>query len=113
MRSIFSQPAAWIALVAIPLAVAAASPIQGRCCPTCGHAVCCPQPELVKEQRYCWRVECKTICVPAIRWPWQHCCEPPACGRIKTVKVLKKVEYECQRCGYKWAAGSVVCDAEK
>jgi hypothetical protein len=72
------------------------------CCPDCGNAVCVPTIETVKQKKHYWEVECKQICIPHIRWPWQSCCEPPKCGRVKTVSVLKKVEYECEKCGCKW-----------
>ncbi len=81
----------------------------GDCC----HRHCCPQcktcvaiPEIVKEKKHKWDVECKDICVPHIKWWWQPCCEPPRCGRVKTIKVLKKHEYECEHCGYKWEVHS-------
>jgi hypothetical protein len=79
------------------------------CCPDCGNAVCVPTFEAKKEKRHYWEVECKQICIPHIRWPWQSPCEPPKCGRVKTVNVLKKVEYECEKCGCKWEVKSVGC----
>jgi hypothetical protein len=78
---------------------------HGHCCPQC-DAICVPVPEVQKEKHHCFEVECKTICIPAIKWPWQSCCEPPRCGKVKTVKVLKRVEYECEHCGYKWEVQS-------
>lgn len=87
--------------------------IQGRHCPHCGHHQPCPAvPESIKEKKHCWQVECKNICIPAIRWPWADCCQPPDCGKVKTVKVLKKIEYECEKCGYKWEAPCVRCRCE-
>jgi len=71
------------------------------CCPDCGHKVCQPITETVKEKKHCWDVECKDICIPKAKWPWESCCEPK-CARVKTIKVLKKVEYECEKCGTKW-----------
>jgi len=43
----------------------------------------------------------KKHCIPPVRFPWQKCCELK-CGKIKTVRVLKKHEYTCEKCGYKW-----------
>lgn len=84
---------------------------HGPCktCPDCGCKVCVAEPEIVKEKKHCWNVECKDICIPHFKWPWESCCTPPKCGRVKTVKVLKKVEYECEKCGCKWHVTQVDC----
>lgn len=31
------------------------------------------------------------------------------CGKVKTVRVLKKVDYECKKCGYEWKIYNVGC----
>jgi len=85
---------------------------HGPCCPRCDK-VCCPTPEMIKEKKHCWQVECKEICIPAIKGPFAPCCEAPKCGHVRTVKVLKKVEYECEHCGYKWNVFSKGCDCCK
>ena len=59
------------------------------------------------EKKTCFKPECKTICIPRIRLPWQSCSEP-RCAKTKTVKVLKKHSYECPKCEYKWTV--VDCD---
>jgi hypothetical protein len=83
------------------------------------------EPTTQKHHNY--TVERKEICVPRITLPrWadlfafrmrneQSCksgsgdkcptkvCNPAArCGYVKVVNVLKKHEYECDTCGYKW-----------
>ena len=78
-------------------------------CPDCGNALCVPSFEPVKEKKHCWQVECKKICIPHIRLPWQSCCELPKCGWVRNVKVLKKVEYECEKCGCKWDVKCLDC----
>jgi hypothetical protein len=78
-------------------------------CPQCDNKVCVPTPETTKVKKYCWEIECKDICIPKFKWPWECCCDAPECGQVKTVKVLKKVEYECEECGYKWEIKSVGC----
>ncbi len=85
-----------------------------RCgCPQCGEP-CVPKVEQVQEKKHCWKVECETICIPAIRLPWAWCEEPLKCGRTKTVRKLKKVEYECPSCKYTWSAQSACdCAGEK
>lgn len=100
---------ALIVLVAIAPAPAAAQDGPGPvlqtsaiCCPKCHHAVCCPEAVTEKEKKHCWDVECKEICIPAITFPWQKCDGSPRCGKVITVRVLKKHEYECEKCGTKW-----------
>jgi hypothetical protein len=78
------------------------------CCPDCGHKVCQPKQETIKEKKHCWDVECKDICIPKAKWPWESCCEPK-CAKVKTIKVLKKVEYECEKCHTKWEVLSCGC----
>lgn len=105
-------------MLAVALAAAmtasAGGIIQGRHCPHCGHHQPCPAvPVTIKEKKHCWQVVCENICIPAIRWPWEDCCTPPRCGKVKTIKVLKKIEYECEKCGYEWQAPDVCpCQCE-
>lgn len=80
-----------------------------HCCPGCGHKQCCPTPTLLKEKKTVYSCECKDICIPGIKGPFAPCCEAPACGRVRTIKVLKKMEIECQKCGYKWDVKTVGC----
>jgi hypothetical protein len=81
------------------------------CCPECGAVkVCEPTPTVIKEKKYKWECECVDICIPGVKCPWAPCCEPPPCGKVKTVKKLKKIEYECEKCGYKWNVTTVCCE---
>ena len=84
---------------------------HGLCetCPSCHSKACCPEPTEITVENHCWEVECKDICIPKFKWPWDSCCEPPKCGKVRTVKVLKKVEKECKECGYKWTVKDVGC----
>lgn len=77
------------------------------CCPQCGCKVCTVEPTKTKEKKHCFNVECKEICIPGIRLPWQCCDAPPNCGKVRTVKVLVKKEYECEKCGWKWSVKTV------
>lgn len=84
------------------------------CCPQCGVKVCQPVAEVKKEKKTVFKVECKEICIPKVRMPWQMCREPQ-CGVVKKVKVLKKESIECEKCGYRWEVTNVeaapgVCD---
>jgi hypothetical protein len=110
-----SRTTVFVILVAVLMVAAPpASPgLPCKHCPCCDHAVCLPVPETTTETKHGWQVECKELCIPAIQWPWLHACALPRCGRVKTVKVLKKVEYECERCGYKWEIRSTVPPCEK
>jgi hypothetical protein len=96
-------------LAAAPMIASAGLGHRHDCCPDCGSSVCVPSFEKVKEKKHCWCVECEQICIPRFRWPWQSCCELPKCGRVKNVKRLKKIEYECEKCGCKWDVQSVGC----
>lgn len=91
------------------------------CCPHCaGRDVCVPKVEEVEVEKHCWCVECKKVCVPAVRFPWERggcgltcfrwltgppCCDAcggrhnhcptPSCGKVIAVRDLKKQTYEC------------------
>lgn len=80
-------------------------------CGTCCEKVCVTHAKPGKESRYCWEVECKEVCIPAVRFPWECCkkngcdsccadCRVPKCGRVRCVRKLKLVEYECDVCEY-------------
>ena len=89
-------------LAILALMIAAQAALAGDCCcPDCGYKVCQAIPEVKKVKKSYFEVECKDICIPKFRLPWQMCCEPK-CGKVKTVKVLKKKSIECEKCGYKW-----------
>lgn len=107
-------------------------------CPRC-HGTCELSVSKDEVKKSCWDVECKTICIPRITFPWQKCsecgsgcggkcgldksggkcgeldcnldcakcggaqaCGAARCARAKTVWTLKKVEYTCSHCKYKW-----------
>jgi hypothetical protein len=82
---------------------------RADCCPQCDHCICQPTPITVKVPQHYWEIESKKICIPHVTWPWAPCCQPPKCGRVRTIHVLKKVPYECEKCGYKWEVNCVEC----
>ena len=100
-------------LLAIALLAAVAQTASaGNCCPDCGTKVCTFKwvQKTVKKKVY--KVECKDICIPAIRLPWQMCCDPK-CGKVRTVKVLKTLEVKCTKCGCEWSVQTVAgCGAK-
>lgn len=90
-------------------------------CPKCNLEI---KKEAFKKHFY--RVECKTICIPRVTCPWekppQNVCDgscdsgdcqcPVPCkgARTRKVKVLRKYEYECEKCKYKWTPTCLTCD---
>lgn len=73
-------------------------------CRSCGGA-CVLRVSPVVEEETCYEVECKDVCIPAIRFPWDSC-RKPKCGRVRQVAVLKKEGRETKGCQYEWI---VVC----
>lgn len=65
-------------------------------CHSCGKSMCKLQVECVPNEKECYEIECKQICVPSIRFPWMKCCGS-RCGRVINVKVPKPKTYECGR----------------
>lgn len=92
-----------ILLATAALTLAARAADAGGCssCPKCGTKVCKVTWEEKTETNHCYKVECEDICIKPFRLPWQMCCEP-GCGEVRTVAVLKKVDYECKSCGCNW-----------
>ena len=54
-----------------------------------------------KEKKSCFKTEQETICIPAVRLPWQDCC-PPSKSRTRLVTRLKTEKQEVESCSYKW-----------
>ena len=116
-------------LIAVPMTASAQDCVTcTQACTSCSNKVCCTYAKPAKEEKHCWEVECKEICIPAFRWPWEikqaknasctnggcdaaHCdggacngcnggCGPIKCGKVIVVAKLKKVTYECDTCEY-------------
>lgn len=116
MNKIMSMLTAAVILAGTAVALA------GDCCNSCNSGCRegrCPQScksctaHLVpgKEKKTCFLTECQEICIPKFRWPWQCGCKPE-CGRVKTVRVLKVKEYECNKCKWEWKInGCAACEA--
>lgn len=87
-------------------------------CPQCHCEVTTEEGKVTK---HCYEIECEQICIPKVRIPWHllgqkfsrksKCdtggcetpdCSPPPCGKVRTIRVLKKKEYECKVCKCKW-----------
>ncbi len=89
----------------------------------CGRDVCCLKMEQEQVTKHCWDVECKKICVPPITFPWEgsglslfkgfgkscsckegRCpkCTTRRCGKVRSIRVLKREQYEVTKCQCKW-----------
>jgi len=79
-------------------------------CPCCHH-VCKLSTESVQQKKSCWKIAREPICIPRVRFPWQTC-DTPLCAKIRYVNVLKKHEYECERCHYKWSPLCASCGGD-
>lgn len=90
------------------------------CCPVCDH-VCNLDAEQIEEEKTCFKVESKAICIPRVVFPWQRskkaaCASCDACdgqgctacvhngARVRKVCVLKTEKYKCPACKYTWTA---------
>jgi hypothetical protein len=79
-------------------------------CPSCQGEFVAPPMEYCElevkegtEERTCFEIDQKTICIPKVIPPWrQGCCEP-VCAEARSVKILKTKKYECPICEYKWS----------
>ncbi|PQO37995.1 hypothetical protein [Blastopirellula marina] len=71
------------------------------CCSSCGKT-CSPEVKEIETAHNCYADKCKDVCIPAIRFPWEDCCDPLRCGKVRSVKVLTKWEYKCPDCEVKW-----------
>ena len=108
----------------------ATATLEAPCdCPV-GSPDSCPKwnLEIKKEavKKHFYRVECKTICIPRVTCPWEkppqkvcdgscdsgdcQCPVPCKGARTRKVKVLRKYEYECEKCKYKWTPTCLTCD---
>jgi len=85
------------------------------CCPKCCHQ-CQLKVEKVDEEKSCFNVESKTICIPRVVFPWQSkknkcdsCCGKgcSVCvhngAKVRCVNVLKVEKYKCPKCKYTWS----------
>ncbi|MCC9599862.1 hypothetical protein LOC67_04745 [Stieleria sp. JC731] len=87
-------------------------------CPVCDHT-CQLKAEQVEEEKTCFKVESKVICIPRVVFPWQKskqaaCASCDSCdglgctncvhngARLRKICVLKKEKYTCPACKYSW-----------
>ena len=98
-RAAASMPPGRLLLVALGLTAsgllvlalantAFASEFGCPCCQSCGGA-CVLKAEQVEEDETCYDVECKEVCIPAVRFPWDSY-RTPKCGRVRVIARLKE-----------------------
>ncbi|PQO42376.1 hypothetical protein [Blastopirellula marina] len=80
------------------------------CCSSCGKT-CSPEIKETESTHNCYADKCKDVCIPAVRFPWEDCCDPLRCGKVRSVKVLTKWEYKCPDCEVKWNVVNSGCSA--
>ena len=101
-----------------------------RVCPKC-HCEVTIEEEKVKK--HCYEVEHEQVCIPKVRIPWhrftlhkchckgkctcgkrchQPCLDLPCCFKVRTIRVLKKEEYECKVCKCKFTPVCVDCGCD-
>ncbi|RCS54438.1 hypothetical protein DTL42_04660 [Bremerella cremea] len=71
------------------------------CCSSDGKT-CSPEVKEIETAHNCYADKCKDVCIPAVRFPWEDCCDPLRCGKVRSVKVLTKWEYKCPDSEVKW-----------
>lgn len=84
-------------------------------CPACDY--CCElKAEEVEEEKTCFEVESKEICIPRVVFPWQKkaCRACDGCAglgctncvhngaKVRRICVLKTDKYKCPKCKYTW-----------
>jgi hypothetical protein len=92
-----------------------------KVCPDSSNKVCEAVPVTKSVKKSAYEVECKEICIPSYTFSFslgklcglkcdtkdeKNCGregQPKKCGRVKTVKVLKKVDGKAgEKCTYEW-----------
>ncbi|GAA4438293.1 hypothetical protein [Bremerella cremea] len=96
----------YLAILGLGLLMYGSGCCTTKCCvPTCCSSygkTCSPEVKQTETKHNCYADKCKDICIPAVRFPWEDCCTPLKCGRVRSVKQLTKFEYKCPDCEVKW-----------
>ncbi|MGE0757480.1 MAG: hypothetical protein AB7F89_11065 [Pirellulaceae bacterium] len=97
------------------------------CCTSCGcgetRLVCRIVPEVKKETKTRWVVECEEVCLPGRTQssaectctsghatPCPHCVAHPACGRVITKKKLIRKTETIEKPGFKCVLERICCE---
>lgn len=96
----------YLAIVGLGLLFFGSGCCATKCCtPTCCSSygkTCSPEVKEIEVAHNCYADKCKDVCIPAVRFPWEDCCSPLRCGKVRSVKQLTKWEYKCPDCEVKW-----------
>lgn len=104
-RSIQFGRTALLGLVALTASVVYSSTANafGPACCFCQAGRCSVEVEKEEVDVTCFDVECETICIPPLRFPWE--CGPlKKCGKVRTVKKLVSDKTKKTVCVYDWSA---------
>ncbi|WDQ16194.1 hypothetical protein [Rhodopirellula sp. P2] len=104
-RSIQFGRVAWLGLFALTASVVFSSTASafGPACCFCQAGRCNVEVEKEEVDVTCFDVECETICIPPLRFPWE--CGPlKKCGKVRTVKKLVTDKKKKTVCTYDWSA---------
>ncbi len=83
--------------------ISATASAVGPCCCFCQAGQCSLKVEREDVDVKVFDVECETICIPPIRFPWQ--CGPiKRCGRVRVIKNLVTDKVQKPVCVYEWSA---------
>ncbi|TWT80163.1 hypothetical protein CA13_15760 [Planctomycetes bacterium CA13] len=75
----------------------------GPCCCFCEEGRCQVKVEKEEVETTKFVVECETICIPPLRFPWE--CGPlKKCGKVRTIKKLGTEKGKKTVCVYDWSA---------
>lgn len=75
----------------------------GPACCFCQAGRCVVEVEKEEVDVTCFDVECETICIPPLRFPWE--CGPlKKCGKVRTIKKLITDKKKETVCTYDWSA---------
>jgi len=96
----------YLAMVGLGLLFFGSGCCATKCCvPTCCSSygkTCSPEVKQIEVEHHCYADKCQDICIPAVRFPWEDCCSPLRCGKVRSVKQLTKWEYKCPDCEVEW-----------
>ncbi|MBA2117701.1 hypothetical protein [Bremerella alba] len=96
----------YLAIVGLSLLLYGSGCCTTKCCtPTCCSSygkTCSPEVKEIEVAHNCYADKCKDVCIPAVRFPWEDCCTPLKCGKVRSVKQLTKWEYKCPDCEVEW-----------
>ena len=74
---------------------------KAPCCSTCGQEVCVGKSEIEEIELPTFDCETESVCIPAVRFPWQ--CGPPKCGWVRKVAVMTESKMKMEKCVWSWS----------